>query len=201
MELVHPFTCIVSGPTGCGKSVFVSKLIKENVVRPIPDRIVWCYGEYQKLYETLSQVEFVQGLTQDFNPEQNNLLIIDDLMSENDKAIANLFTKGSHHKNISVIYIVQNLFNKSKEHRTISLNSQYLVAFKNPRDTNQISALARQIYPKHSKSVLEAFADATSLPYGYLLFDFKQSTNEKHRLRSKIFPGETQIVYLPNHLR
>ena len=179
----------------------LSKLIKKNVVRPKPDRIVWCYAEYQKLYETLPQVEFVQGLTQDFNPEQNNLLIIDDLMSENDKAIANLFTKGSHHKNIRVIYIVQNLFNKSKEHRTISLNSQYLVAFKNPRDTNQISALARQIYPKHSKSVLEAFADATSLPYGYLLFDFKQSTDEKHRLRSKILPGETQIVYLPNHLR
>ena len=69
MELIHPFTCIVSGPTGCGKSVFVSKLIKENVVRPKPDRIVWCYGEYQKLYETLPQVEFVQGFTQDFNPE------------------------------------------------------------------------------------------------------------------------------------
>ena len=201
MELIHPFTCIVSGPTGCGKSVFVSKLIKENVVCPKPDRIVWCYGEYQKLYETLPQVEFVQGLTQDVNPEQNNLLIIDNLMSENDKAIANLFTKGSHHKNISVIYIVQNLFNKSKEHRTISLNSQYLVAFKNLHDTNQISALARQIYPKHSKRVLKAFADATSFPYGYLLFDFKQSTDEKHRLRSKIFPGENQIVYLPNHLR
>ena len=106
MELIHPFTCIVSGPTGCGKSVFVSKLIKENVVRPNPDRIVWCYGEYQKLYKTLPLVEFVQGLKQDFNPEQNNLLIIDDLMSENDKAIANLFTKGSYHKNISVIYRV-----------------------------------------------------------------------------------------------
>ena len=122
-------------------------------------------------------------------------------MSENDKAIANLFTKGSHHKNTSVIYIVQNLFRKSKGHRTISLNSQYIVAFKNPRDTNQISALARQIYPKHFKSVIEAFADTTSLPYGFLLFDFKQSTDEKHRLRSKIFPGETQIVYQSNHLR
>ena len=76
-----------------------------------------------------------------------------------------------------------------------------LVAFKNPRDTNQISALARQIYPKHSKSVLEAFADATSTPHGYLLFDFKQSTDERYRLRANIFPGETQIVYLPHHLR
>ena len=93
-------------------------------------------------------------------------------MSENDKIIANLFTKGSHHKNISVIYIVQNLFNKSKEHRTISLNSKYLVAFKYPRDTNQISALARQIYTKHSKNILEAFADATSLPYGLFAFRF-----------------------------
>ena len=201
MELVHPLTCIVSGPTGSGKSVFVAKLIRENIIHPKPDRIVWCYGEYQKLYETLPEVEFVQGLVQDFNPQLNNLLIIDDLMSENDKAVANLFTKGSHHKNISVVYIVQNLFNKSKEHRTISLNSQYLVAFKNPRDTNQISALARQVYPRHFKSVLEAYADATSVPYGYLLFDFKQSTDERYRLRTNIFPSETQFVYLPHHLR
>ena len=107
MELIHLFTCIVSGPTGSGKTVFVSKLPKENVLRLKSDRALWCSGEYQKLYETLSQVEFVQGLTHDFNPEQNNLLIIDDLMSERDKAVANLIRKSSHHKNTSVVYIAK----------------------------------------------------------------------------------------------
>ena len=38
-----------------------------------------------------------------------DLVVIDDLMSEsgNNKRISKLFTKGSHHRNLSVIYIVQ----------------------------------------------------------------------------------------------
>ena len=37
----------------------------------------------------------------------------------------------------------------------MSLNSQYLVLFKNPRDKLQIATLARQIYP--SEKVLDAY--------------------------------------------
>jgi len=39
-------------------------------------------------------------------------MVIDDQMENagGDKRIANLFTKGSHHRNLSVIYIVPNLF-------------------------------------------------------------------------------------------
>ena len=51
-----------------------------------------------------------------------------------DKRIVNLFTRDSHHHNLSVIYIVQNLFHQGKGSRSISLNSYYLVLFKNPRD-------------------------------------------------------------------
>ena len=36
-----------------------------------------------------------------------------------------LFTKGSHHRNLTVIYIVQNVFDKGKYSRIISLNSNY----------------------------------------------------------------------------
>ena len=37
-------------------------------------------------------------------------------MNEADQRISNLFTKGSHHTDSSVIHIVQNLFSKNKEH-------------------------------------------------------------------------------------
>ena len=46
------------------------------------------------------------------NPKTCNLFIIDDMMGEKDGVIFKLFTKKSHHGNLSVIYIVQN-FNKS----------------------------------------------------------------------------------------
>ena len=41
-----------------------------------------------------------------------NLIVLDDLMTQSgeDKRIGDLFSKGNHHRNLSVIYIVQNIF-------------------------------------------------------------------------------------------
>ena len=52
-----------------------------------------------------------------------NLIVFDDQMiaASKDKLIENLFTRGSHHRNLSVIYIVQNLFHQGKGSRSISL--------------------------------------------------------------------------------
>jgi len=67
---------------------------------------------------------------------EQGLVVIDDLMNETNRSVTDPFTKGSHHINISVIYIVQNLINKGKEHRTISLDSHYIVVFESPRDSS-----------------------------------------------------------------
>ena len=168
------------------------------MMKPIPDHIVWYYGEWQPIYATIRGVEFVEGLPDigALDPQKRHLVIIDDLMSETDERITSLFTKKSHHRNISVIYIVQNVFHKGKENRTISLNSHYIVMFKNPRDASQITHLAKQMYPGNVKYMQEAFYDATSDPYGYLFIDLKQDTPEHLRLRTRIFPGQNQWVYL-----
>ena len=97
-----------------------------------------------------------------------------------------------------MLYLLQNLFPKNKESRTISLNSRYMVVFKNPRDASQMSHLARQMYPGRVKFVQEAFKDATSVPYGYLFVDLKQDTPEDMHLRMAVFPDDgVQYVYLP----
>ena len=97
-----------------------------------------------------------------------------------------------------MLYLVQNLVPKNKEIRTISLNYQYLVVFKNSRDTSQMSHLARRMYPGRINFEQEAFKDTTSVPYGYLLVDLKQDTPEDMRLRTAIFPDDcVQYVYLP----
>lgn len=98
-------------------------------------------------------------------------------------------------------YISQNLFHKNKENRTLSLNSQYMVAFKNARDMSKITHLAKQAFPGRVKYVQESFADATKRPYGYLLFDLKATTPDDLRLRTNIFEveGRTPYVYLPKH--
>ena len=63
-RLAHPFTCIVSGPTGSGKSVFTFKLIEhaQEIISPPPERILFCYGEYQKIFDNYPGVEFHDGL-------------------------------------------------------------------------------------------------------------------------------------------
>ena len=80
----------------------------------------------------------------------------------------------------------------------MNLNTHYIVMFKNPRDAGQVATLARQMYPGKSKFVIEAYEDATKEPYGYLLIDLRPDTNERYRIRTKIFPDdERQYVYVP----
>jgi hypothetical protein len=127
---------------------------------------------------------------------KRTLLIIDDLMSETDGRVTDIFTKGSHHKDASVIYISQNLYNKNRENRTINLNTHYLVLFKNPRDVTQVTHLGRQMFPDRIKYFREAFSDATTRPYGYLLVDLKTTTPDALRLRTDIFLHEQTMVYV-----
>ena len=200
-SLIHPFTCLVAGPTQSGKTFFVSKLTQcaSSLIQPPPEKILWCYSEWQQAYENLRNVEFLEGLPQmeSLDGSQTTLLIIDDCMGNFDEKLADLFTKKSHHKDLSVIHIVQNLFHKSKNHRTVSLNTHYLILFKNPRDVTQVRHLANQMYPSNTGLMQEAFRDATSQAHGYLLVDLKQQTPDHLRLRTHIFPGERQVVYVP----
>jgi hypothetical protein len=63
------------------------------------------------------------------------------------KEVAEIFVESPHHRNMNTVCIIQNIFNGGKENITMSLSSQYLVLFKYPRDKQQISSLARQMYP------------------------------------------------------
>ncbi|VDI35595.1 Hypothetical predicted protein [Mytilus galloprovincialis] len=121
----HPFTMIVSGPTSCGKTHFVAKVLREAeaMCEPAPQRIVWLYKRWQPLYDVVRDgvhppVEFVRGIPADlesddfFDPRVRNMVVLDDLMTlaSKDTRINDLFTEGSHHRNLSVIAIYQNLY-------------------------------------------------------------------------------------------
>lgn len=200
----HPFTTIISGPSGSGKTCFVEKLLKNagEMIQPLPGRIIWHYGQWQTMYGSMEGVEFKQGppTDEDIQTYNDSLLIIDDLMSECVTLSSNIFTKFSHHLKISVIYILQNLFVQSKNQRSISLNTGHIVLFKNPRDFSQAMFLARQVSPYNPNICVEAFLDATKTPHSYLLFDFLQDTPDTHRMRTNIFPGESDDVYVKKEI-
>jgi hypothetical protein len=204
VHLKSPFTAIMAGPTGAGKTRALMNLIKRAtfISNPPPEEIIYCYGEWQKTFEDTPNVRFHDGAIDPENDIPNDgkhrWLILDDLMNElGGKDQTNkLFTKNSHHRNISVFFIVQNLF--KKEHRTMSLNTHYMFIFKNPRDKSSIEHFARQAFPGKVPFVREAFEDATSKPYSYLLLDMRQETNDKLRLIGNYGAGDgREIVYVP----
>ena len=204
--LQHPFTCIVAGCTQSGKTVWVKSLLEnaQKTISPAPQRIIWCYGQWQPSYfdmmRTMPGIELNQGIPDDIDNadyldvSQRNLIVLDDLMAQSgkDKRISDLFTKGSHHRNLSIIYIVQNIFHQGKEMRNISLNAHYIVLFKSPRDKQQISMLARQINPGKVQEFMRSYDDATSRPHGYLMLDLKPTTDDQQRLKTNILPGEIE---------
>ena len=172
------------------------------MMTPVPEEIIFCYGIWQSTYNLLrkfKRVRFIEGLPplNDLQGNTPRLLILDDLMNDLNEETANLFIKDSHHRNITVLQIVQNIFSKNKHQRTINLNSHYLILFRNPRDKTQISYIARQMSPGNTRYIIDAYNKATSSSHGYLLFDFRQETPDAHRLRSSIFPGSLTDVYIP----
>lgn len=56
--------------------------------------------------------------------------------------------------------------------------------------------LGSQLFPKQLDFFLDAYNKATVNPYGYLMIDMHPRTHPALRLRSNIFPGEEQTVYI-----
>ena len=205
---------MVTGITGSGKTQFVKKLLerrKKTIDTPI-HHIYYHYGAYQKAFfdmsRTIPDITFVKGIPKEWEKlnaekgaeKKNYIIVIDDLMIQalKQESTSLLYTVGSHHNNISVITLTQNLFPRMKEARTVSLNSHYLVLFKNPRDKSQIKTLASQLTDgkEERRHFLDAYVDATSKPYSYLAIDCKPEAPEELKFRSHI-ENDFQIAYLP----
>lgn len=202
LEWIHPFSAIIAGPSGCGKSVFVVKFIDnlEKMTCSNFENVYWHYSEWLPHLHNQRNIILKEGLPDisEIDTSRANLIIIDDLMRESDGRVVDLFTRGCHHRNLSVFFITQNIFHQGKGQRDISLNAHYIVLFKNPRDKAQIRHLAQQVCPENTKFLQEAYRDATAQPHGYLLLDLKQSTREECRFRTNIFPSDQfNTVYVP----
>lgn len=163
-------------------------------------KIIWCYGE-NAAKPNIKNVTFVEGLPQNLVNVGNKpmLVILDDLIGEvyNSK-INELFYKGSHHRNISVILVTQNFFHKSPHSRGINLNAKYIILFKNPRDTQQFQYLARQVAGINAKELCKVFNEVTRAPHGYLILDLSQEINENLRFRTDIFSPDYLAICFSN---
>ena len=203
----QPASVIVTGPSGSGKSELVQKLLKENTLfDPPPKKVVYCYDRWQPRFDRMkrqSNVLFYKGLPPEgalvkwFKADQHGILVLDDLMEEsgNDKRVMDLFTKDSHHRGITALYITQDLFPPGKFAKTINRNAHYVICFKSPRDKTGICHLLLQVYPDRWRQVLQLFLKLTSRPFGYFMLDLHPASEDCLRIWSHLTKdnGGTQV--------
>ena len=145
MSLRHPFSLILAGPSRAGKSHFVRKLLASDLIHGNIEQILWLSGsEDVSMPTNVRHVDSFDALEANLNG-LSTLIVMDDVGDDacSDQRVCNLFTKRSHHENISVVMILQNLFTPGKYSRSITQNSEYLIFFKNPRDGAIIDSLSR----------------------------------------------------------
>ena len=186
-----PCSIIITGPSQSGKTTFTHNLLRsKKSFNGDIKKIVYCYGGWQssfdKMKKDIRNIHFFQGIPENISNlfkqnERPGIIVLDDLMHDCGSRV------GSHHCDITTLYLSQNLFPPGKNARTISLNAHYIITFKNPRDAVSVRNLAQQAFPGRTSYVMESFQNATSIPYGYLLFDLHPSTPDDYRLRSNIF--------------
>ena len=202
----------LSGPTHCGKTSWIYRLLKNKELMfengEMPQQILYNYGVYQSSYDEMKKeipnISFHEGIPtledlQLFCNGQPTIVIFDDLAHVfiKNPEMEMLMVRECHHNKITCIVINHNIFQKGNHSRTQALNTQYLVCFKNCRDQQQISYLAREVDPSNPRRITEAYRNAVSRPYGYLLIDFTESTHDKLRLLTDIFPDDQTMVYYP----
>lgn len=208
-SLRAPFNMVVAGPSQVGKTTFVHRLLRSNMINPTPDRIVYAYGELQPSLEDLrntpphqSAVELHQGwsssITEDMKPSQKNLLVLDDVMNDcrDDTALSNLFIRGGHHRNISVIFLTQNYFFGGRSAVDVRRNTHYLVLFACKQDRQQIASFAQRVLPRKWRRFLDAYEEATSTRHGHLLVDMSANCPDKYMLRANILDQRGVTVFV-----
>ena len=172
----HPTTIQVSGPTRYGKTLLLRQIIKEQLIQPFATCIIWVFSEWQPDYDMIREkypgIEFEKAwrdeIFDSLSHEQRNILVLDDQRGVvySSSSVADLFTRGSHHTNLTLIYLRQNVYNHGQSKWTISLNSHYSVVFRNESDASQFCTMAYQICPNNSKWLIDSFTNAACKPYG-----------------------------------
>lgn len=197
---------IISGCSGSGKTVFVSRLIEHHkeMFQTPPELIIYVYKHWQPLYSDLekqfSNVVFLSDMPSEHSLKQmvkdrsHSLLICDDMMSEigSSEFVRDVFTRLSHHLKVSTILLLQNATAPGKYNATLCRNAHVSVLMKSPREAYTIRAIGTQL--GDYKNLQSAYRDATQEPFSYLVCDTHPNAPAKYKYRTQIFPDDADGV-------
>ena len=170
----HRTTILITGPTQAGKTFFFNQIIENSLIQPSPSHhislnLTCNLADLKHLYPTIKDVQCMKSFLEILPMIYADERTLDDQITEAGKLeeTTNLLTQGSHRRNITVVNIVQNVFDNGKVHRTISLNSHYMVLFKNHGDEGQMRSPAKQVFPTKVKFFMDSHREATKKDHGH----------------------------------
>lgn len=137
------FRIIITGPSQCGKTSFILQCLKyqdkvfstkfESITYFLPAETSYAKEPFVRMLETkYSNVRVHFGLPEYshiFGSNLPKMFIIDDQMTEtaSSSIMEKIFTRDSHHQNITVLFVAQNYF---KNNQNIIRNCTYRVVFR-----------------------------------------------------------------------
>ena len=194
---------LVIGATNSGKTTTILKIIKLNLIEPMPNKIFYLYGAKQEFMDSWNKdpsnlpIVFVAGLDLSVinGYDGPKLLIIDDLMLSQSKDLTQHFIAGSHHKQTTTIYVSHSIFLNDENYRLLSNNCQYMLVMRNKRNFAQVSRLARQILGTGYKRMIEAYNYNSNKPFGFVLLSFHPKVPEELLVTTDFFE-ECPSVFL-----
>ena len=220
LKFVSPCAIGISGPSQCGKSSFIVKLIENRKMLFTQnfERLYYCqpsnlctinnpiFEEILKLFPTAEMICGLPNLTKlNLNSDTTSkCLIVDDLMSSflNSPEMLNLLSVEIHHSNITLLSL-HNVYENSRHGITVSRNTHYKVFFYNRLDLRELRFISVQL--GLSANFLQDcfnFLMKTFSENPYVLVDGHYLSKMKAlHIRSHIFPfnGTFQpIIFLPD---
>ena len=201
-KFICPFNAIVCGSSQSGKTHWTRQLLNNLQLFDTPvAQVLWCHGITTTTMPE-NGVTKIAGLPDLNQLEQlamdgkHRLLVLDDVLMEtieNKQYLPKLFTKYSHHLNMSVIVLTQSLFDVG---RICRISAHYTVLFRNLSDQLNVSIYGRQVFSKELPYFMASFNDATARQYGWLMVcNHPREKNHYYRLVTGLF--DIIKVYLP----
>ena len=211
IRFASPASLLLCGISQSGKTTFTFKLLENanGIFEKPPTKMIYAYGQYQQLFDQMEEripglilhsgLPSKEQIEEWTDPSQHTIIVLDDLASQVAKSedALFLFTVTAHHRCCSVIFLTQNLFMPGKFARSISLNCHYVIMFCSIRAISSLLSFASQAFPKQSAFIKQSYDLATSRAYTYLVIDLSVNSPDKYRIRTRIFPDEDTIIFLP----
>jgi hypothetical protein len=188
-KLKVPFRIVVVGASGSGKTNVAVEIMRRmdetfndiTIITKNADEPIYNYLKTKMTPEELTILEGIESIPdlEDFDPEDQHLVIFDDLVLEkNQKKIEEYFIRGRK-RNISMMYLTQSYY---KTPRPIRLNSNYLILKKlaSKRDLNTI--LSEVNIGLKKEELLKIYKDCVEGDFtNFMLIDIDAPNEEKFR--------------------